>query len=63
MNANTRIIPRCPRCNKKQANWIEGNAYFTCDRCQTEFEIRDGNVFIKTALDFSHKKVYVLDNT
>ena len=63
MNADTRIIPRCPRCGKRVGNWLEGNASFTCGRCHTEFEIRDGNVFIKTTLDFSHKKDYVLDRT
>jgi len=43
-----RVIPRCPNCNKRMANWISGEASFKCDNnhCETEFEIRDGKVFI-----------------
>ena len=51
-----RICPRCPRCNKRQANWIEGNASFTCrdEHCKTEFEIIDGRVLIVEPVRFQY---------
>lgn len=40
--------PRCPKCNKKQADWVEGQAKFTCSRCNTEFIIGDGFITFLT---------------
>lgn len=31
------IRPRCPKCNRVQADWIEGTAQFTCPHCHTTF--------------------------
>lgn len=41
-----RIVPRCPSCSKRQANWIDGNAGFQCDRCHTEFEFVEGKLLV-----------------
>ena len=41
--------PRCPRCNKVQADWII-EAKFTCPRCGTEFIIGQDYLTILTKL-------------
>jgi len=54
---NTPIIkPRCPTCKKCQANWVNGEASFTCKVCKTEFIIGDG---FATILDRSAKPVVI----
>ena len=48
MNAETRIIPRCPRCGKRVGNWLEGVGSYTCRECKTEFVIGYNYVTILT---------------
>lgn len=31
------VKPRCPKCNRAQADWIEGTAQFTCPHCHVTF--------------------------
>jgi ribosomal protein S27AE len=31
------IAVRCPRCNKKMANHVEGRVWHTCIRCDLDF--------------------------
>ena len=46
MNADTRIIPRCPRCGKRVGNWLEGVGSYTCRECKTEFIIGSNYVVV-----------------
>lgn len=41
-----KIVPRCPRCNKRLGNWLEGNAGYHCKRCRIDivFEFIGGEV-------------------
>ena len=43
-----KIIPKCPCCNKRVGNWLEGTASYTCRNCKTEFIIGEGFVTILT---------------
>jgi len=48
----SKVIPRCPKCGKRMADWIEGDAGFTCanSHCRTKFEIVEGRILVVVAV-------------
>ena len=43
--------PRCPKCNRLQADWVT-EAKFTCPKCSTEFAVGPGYLTIFTPMRF-----------
>jgi len=41
---------RCPKCDKKLAERVEGNAEFTCRGCKSIVRVSDGKVLALTVV-------------
>jgi len=52
------LRPKCPSCNKVIADWLDGEAGYTCPRCKLSFTlntVRDYSSYKLEKLDFIKK--------